>query len=331
MSHATAEGPYAGAVKVREPVARPLDVVAVELLLTASQAFLVGVLLYLAVGFWEDAGVGLGSAAAVLVLLGLAVGAAWLYWLLGGVGWPMAAANAPAALFLGFTLVLTWFGDDVFRVGGVPLLLGVAASVFGIVGGVFLDSPRRWRWDQREKLRPGTEVPRISETTRSLATHVPRSRPRRAPKEAPVSELAARIEGSTPAGQPPSGDVGAPEAEEAGAATTVAAALSERPTEDDDEATDAESEHLTDAPDVAGAPIEAPEAPEPVMPTARLGRSSASSATSTASDEDEDEDIELPTMVEPKAQRSPWAWAAPPEWNRDEDDESGSGHSSGRS
>lgn len=330
MSHATAEGPYAGAVKVREPVARPLDVVAVELLLTAGQAFLVGVLLYLAVGFWQDAGVGLGSAAAVLVLLGLAVGGAWLYWLLGGVGWPMAAANAPAALFLGFTLVLTWFGDDVFRVGGAPLLLGVAAAVFGVAGGVFIDSPRRWRWDQREKLRPGTEVPRVSETTRSLAAQVPRSLPRRAAKEAPVSELAARIEGSTPPGQPPSADVDAPHDDEAGAATTVAAALSARPAEDE-EATDPESEHLTDAPDVAGAPIEVPEAPEPVMPTARLGRSSASSKSSTAGDEDEDEGIELPTMVEPKAQRSPWAWAAPPEWNRDEDDESGSGRSSGRS
>ena len=38
-------------------------------------------------------------------------------------------------------------------------------------------------------------------------------------------------------------------------------------------------------------------------------------------DEDEDDAIELPTMIEPKAQRSPWAWAAPPAWNRDEDDE----------
>jgi hypothetical protein len=324
LSHATAEGPYAGAVKVREPVARPLDVVAVELLLTAGQAFLVGVLLYLAVGFWEDAGVGLGSATAVLVLLGLAVGAAWLYWLLGGVGWPMAAANAPAALFLGFTLVLTWFGDDVFRVGGAPLLLGVAAAVFGVVAGVFLDSPRRWRWDQREKLRPGTKVPLVSETTRTLAAKVPRSLPRRGPKEEPVSELAARIEGSTPPGQPPSADAGAARVDRAGGATTTTAASPDRPAEDD-EATDPESEHLTDAPDVAGAPIEVPEAPEPVLPTARLGRSSASSTSSATSEDDEEEGIELPTMVGPKAQRSPWAWAAPPEWNRDEDDEPGSG------
>ena len=65
-------------MRVREPVARPLDIVAVELSLSASQAFLAGVLLYLAVGFWEDRGIGLGSVAAVVILLGLAVGAAWL-------------------------------------------------------------------------------------------------------------------------------------------------------------------------------------------------------------------------------------------------------------
>ena len=83
------------AVKVREPVARPLDVVAVELLLTASQAFLVGVLLYLAVGVWDDRGVGLGlGSRRSWRCLAWPSAAAWLYWLLGGVGWPMAAANA---------------------------------------------------------------------------------------------------------------------------------------------------------------------------------------------------------------------------------------------
>jgi hypothetical protein len=43
---------------------------------------------------------------------------------------------------------------------------------------------------------------------------------------------------------------------------------------------------------------------------------------------DADGAIVLPTSVEPRATRSPWAWAAPPEWNRDEDDEgAGSGSS----
>ena len=62
---------------------------------------------------------GLGSVAVILALLGLAVGCGWLYWLLGGVGWPMAAANVPTAMFLGFAIVLAWAGDDLFRVAGI--------------------------------------------------------------------------------------------------------------------------------------------------------------------------------------------------------------------
>jgi hypothetical protein len=31
------------------------------------------------------------------------------------------------------------------------------------------------------------------------------------------------------------------------------------------------------------------------------------------------EPVELPTSVEPRAQRSPWAWARPPEWNREDE------------
>ena len=85
--------------------------------------------------------------------MALALGGAWLYWLLGGVGWPMAAANTAAGLFLAAILLLTWFGEA-FRVSGAPLLLAVAASIYGVAAGVFLDSPRRWRWDQRERLRP---------------------------------------------------------------------------------------------------------------------------------------------------------------------------------
>src|SRR5688572_32658633 len=83
---------YAAAMKVREPVARPLDVIVAELLQSVSQAFVVGVLLYLAIGVWDELGVDAGSIAAILVVLAFLVGAAWLYWLLGGSGWPLAAA-----------------------------------------------------------------------------------------------------------------------------------------------------------------------------------------------------------------------------------------------
>jgi hypothetical protein len=292
--------------------------------LTVSQAFLAGVLLYMAVGFWADAGVGVGSVAAILVLLGLGVGGAWLYWLMGGVGWPMAAANAPATLFFAFTLVMGWSVES-FDIGGAPLLLATAAAVLGVAAGVFLDSPRRWRWDQREKLRPGTQVPRVSGATMAMAAQVPRSLPRRQAEEEPGSELAARIEGSTPTVPEPSGEVGMPYVREqkpgADAPGPVVAGLAE---------TTLDSK-LTEAPDVKGSPLEAPDAPEPVLPTARLGRSAAGGPPEAPEVDDADEGIELPTMIEPKAQRSPWAWAAPPAWNRDEDDEPASGRSSDRS
>jgi hypothetical protein len=189
-------------VKVREPVARPLDVVAAELLLSASQAFLVGVLVYLAMGVWEDRGVAYGPVAIVVAGLGVAVGAGWLYWLLGGVGWPLAAANVPTAMFLGFALVLGWQGDDLFRVEGIPLLLSLTASVYGIVCGAFLDSPRRLRWDQRQRPRPGTTVPRVSPVTRTVVARVPRSLPKRPSGSLSPGAVASVAVAGAPAGSP---------------------------------------------------------------------------------------------------------------------------------
>ena len=279
--------------------------IAVELLLSASQAFLVGVLLYLAVGMWADRGVGVGSSAAVLLLLALGVGAAWLYWLLGGVGWPLAAVAAAAATFLGALLLLTWFGEDV-HVAGVPLLLAFAAALYGVAGGAFLDSPRRWRWDQRQKLRAGAAVPRLSDTTQAVVAQVPRSLPRRQRQSEPVSELAARIGARPPTVTPE--EVARHDAQDAmPVAATEPAGL--------EAGAGVPEPELTEAPDVAGRPLEVPDAPEPVLPTER--RRAPASSTSTRPQAD----IELPTMIEPRAQRSPWAWAAPPEWNRDEDDE----------
>lgn len=323
MSHASGFDPYAEAVKVREPVARPLDVVAFELVLSASQAFLVGVLMYLAIGVWGDRGVGAAPVAAILAMLGLVVGGAWCYWLLGGVGWPLAAADVPVAMFLGFALVLGWTGSDLFGVTGIPLLLATLAAVYGIIGGVFIDSPRRWRWDQRQRLRPGTPVPRVSEATHRAVAAVPRSIPRRAPPPPPPgSDLAARIEKSTPAGPGPGGDIGTPyiDADHDGAMAAPGAA---RP--DQEQAT-------TDAVTGEGPAAATADDDTRIMPTQRLS-GAAPAPTSPPRDRDEDETgaIVLPTSVEPKAQRSPWAWAAPPDWNRDDDDEGGMGPSSKRS
>ena len=70
------------------------------------------------------------------------------------------------------------------------------------------------------------------------------------------------------------------------------------------------------------------------MPTERLDQAArAEGAQERADLETPGSDpggIELPTSLEPKAQRSPWAWAAPPEWNRDEEDEPPGRSSGGR-
>jgi len=318
--HDATRRPYADPVKVREPVARPLDVVAAELLLSASQAFLVGVLVYLAVGVWSDRGVGFGPVAIIVAALGLAIGAGWLYWLLGGVGWPLAAANVPTALFLGFAVVLGWVGEDLFRVEGIPLIISLAASIYGLVCGVFLDSPRRLRWDQRQRPRPGTPVPRVSPTTQRLAARVPRSIPRRASVE--PAELG-------------------PARPEPGASTVAAEAVPmpgareglERVEPDDGHARDmAGTARVTAGVEAATVTADPDAGPSlgSKMPTERLEKMAAADAAPPVSTGLEPEvpeasetgsGIELPTSIEPKAQKSPWAWAAPPEWTRDEDNE----------
>ena len=312
-------------MKVREPVARPLDVVLAELLLSASQAFLAGVLFYLAMGVWDDRGVGFGPVAIVLAMLGAAVGGGWLYWLLGGVGWPLAAANVPVAMFLGFALVLGWRGDDLFRVSGAPLLLSLGASAYGIVCGVFLDSPRRWRWDQRQRPRSGTVVPRVSPTTKTIAAQVPRTLPKR-PTTVESAELLS------PAGPPSTAEAagaeGAPGAD--GRLDSGPTDIPYLVTDDEDGQPWDPSRGTEQAPGSAGGPESGPGpsgslagTPGASMPTERLDQ--AARAGSAPADDGppgaEPGGIELPTAIEPKAQKSPWAWAAPPEWNRDEDDE----------
>jgi hypothetical protein len=326
LSHAGRVRPYPEDVKVREPVARPLDIVWLELLLSASQAFLVGVLMYLAVGVWDDRGVGFGPVAIILAMLGLAIGASWLYWLVGGVGWPLAASNVPAAMFLGFALVLGWGGEDLVGVEGMPLLLSLLASVYGLVCGAFLDSPRRWRWDQRQRLRPGTSVPRISPATRMLAGQLPRSIPRRS---ATVALAAGRQPARPAPGTPGLGAASSPPAP---------SGVADEPDRDApgaiDDLPDTEGDRAPAATSAAGT---GPAATPGDRGTASAGAPAAGStlppgpAGEASTPGHEPGAIELPTSIEPKAQRSPWAWAAPPDWTRDEEDQPSGGRGQGRS
>lgn len=309
-------------MKVREPVERPLDVVIVELLLSASQAYVSGVLMYLAVGLWTDRGVGLGPVAVILGVLSVGVGAAWLFWLLGGTGWPLAAASVPVAMFAGFALVLGTQGDGLIRLEPIPLLLLVAASAYGIIGGVFLDSPRRWRWDQRQTLRPGTKVPRVSPTTVALAAKMPRTLPKRStatepgwpePPEpgAPVSDAPLATGSAIPATRPdgPGDDEPLPASVSSTDATLPVSASTP-------DTIDEQMLPPGSAGAATGAPAEGSE------------RAATTAETPLAATEDDnapargsDGSIELPTSIEPRSQRSPWAWAAPPEWSREDEDD----------
>jgi hypothetical protein len=286
--------PYAGLVKVREPVARPLDVIAAELLLSISQAFVVGVLLYVAVGAWSEREVESGTIAAILVALAFAVGGSWLYWLLGGIGLPLAAAELPVALFLGFAAVLGLRGDTLVQLGPFALVLTLAAAIYGIVAGVFLDSPRRLRWDQRRTSRRQEPVPRVSPATAAWAARLRGVRTTVPARTSPVTT------GRAPAPAPPTQG---PE--------PVPAADAARPPG-------------APAPPSPAPTIAAPAVPaRPVTPTrtppSRASTAGGNAARPTTATPKAPDPVELPTSVEPRAQKSPWAWARPPEWNREDE------------
>jgi hypothetical protein len=289
-------------MKVREPVARPLDVIVAELLLSVSQAFVVGALLYLAVGVWDERGVASGSIAAILVALAFAIGAAWLYWLLGGMGLPLAAADLPVALFLAFAGLLGLRGDELVRIEPLPLLITLASAIYGIVAGVFLDSPRRLRWDQRRTSRRQEPVPRVSPATAAWAARMGalrRSAASRTTTPTATSQASATMRTPEPI---PTTPAAAPAAEVPRATVEPVPARI--------------------APTVAAPEVPARPAPPPRQPPRGAGSGGARTGgptTSSTAPAPGEGPVELPTSVEPRAQRSPWAWARPPEWHREEE------------
>ena len=323
-------------MKVREPVERPLDVVAVELLLSASQAFVAGTLMYLAVGLWADRGVGFGPVAFILAGLSLGVGAAWLFWLLGGTGWPLAAVSVPVALFAGVALVLGSTSDGLIRLEPVPLLLLIAASIYGIVGGVFVDSPRRWRWDQRQRLRAGTKVPKVSATTKALAAKLPRSMPSRSTATEPGWPEPPLDDADAPPGPALPGDATADRLDTVPSEPNHLVVASD--TSPGGKTRAGEGESVEDdggaiVPDGEGDTSAGPTAEEAhrseldeILADVTIDKGPASDAPSSTKrprsmplDADAG-GIELPRSLDPKSQRSPWAWAAPPDWTREEED-----------
>ena len=130
----------------RPPTDRPLDIVGLEVLVCVTQALLVGLLLSLANDLGGDArAVGL-PVPGLLAILGLAVGAAWVWWLVGGSGWPLAAVDLAVALLTGALWLLSLQDSTAPHLDPLTGLIAVSCAVYGIVAGVFLPGPRRAHW-----------------------------------------------------------------------------------------------------------------------------------------------------------------------------------------
>jgi hypothetical protein len=130
----------------RPPTDRPLDIVGLELLVCVTQALLAGLLLSLANELGGDARAAGLPVPGLLAILGLVVGGTWVWWLVGGSGWPMAAVDLALALLTGALWLLSLQDAAAPRIDPVVGLLAVVCAVYGVVAGVFLPGPRRGHW-----------------------------------------------------------------------------------------------------------------------------------------------------------------------------------------
>jgi len=142
----------------RPPTDRPLDIVGLELLLCVSQALLAGILLSMAADLGGDARAAGLPVPGLTAVLGLSVGTAWLWWLVGGSGWPMAAIDFAVALLTGALWLLSLQDSSVPHIDPWVGLVGLACALYGIVAGAFLPGPRRGHWKDGES-RPRRGLP----------------------------------------------------------------------------------------------------------------------------------------------------------------------------
>jgi hypothetical protein len=133
-------------VRRRQPVERPLDIVALELLVSISQALLAGILLALATQLGGDARAYGLPVPGLLAILGFAVGVGWARWLMGGSGWVMASVCLAISMLAGALWLLSLQDATLPRIDPLVGLVAVACAVYGLVAGVFLDGPHRAHW-----------------------------------------------------------------------------------------------------------------------------------------------------------------------------------------
>jgi len=133
-------------VRRRQPVERPLDIIGLELLVTASQALLAGILLSLAAQLGGDARAYGLPIPGLLAVLAIAVGVGWLRWLVGGSGLVMASVGLATAILTGALWLLALQDASLPRIDWLVGLLAAACALYGLVAGVFLDGPHRAHW-----------------------------------------------------------------------------------------------------------------------------------------------------------------------------------------
>ncbi len=139
-------------------VERPLDVVALELLVTISQALLAGILLALAHSLGADArSMGL-PVPGLLAVLGLAVLVAWGLWLAGYSSVPMVALGVATATLTGALWILSLADPGLPRIDPLAGIIASSCAVLGIAAGVFLPGPRSEHWKAGPS-RPRRGVP----------------------------------------------------------------------------------------------------------------------------------------------------------------------------
>jgi len=152
-------------VLTRRPAPRPLDIIALEVVLTLATAIQVGLLLWLAVATWDDRGAAGGPIVGILAVVAIAIAVGWFLWLVGVSGWLLAGASGVAGLQVAFLLVLGASGE-VIGISLSALLTSLAAAILGLLCGVFLPAPssRRYRPEPRVRTDAGTgaSAPRVS-------------------------------------------------------------------------------------------------------------------------------------------------------------------------
>jgi hypothetical protein len=133
-------------IRRRQPIERPLDVIALELMVSVTQALLAGILLSLAAQLGGDARAYGLPVPGLLAVLALAVGVGWLRWLVGGTGWLMASVCLGTAILTGALWLLSLQDASLPRVDWLVGLLAASCAIYGLVAGVFLDGPHRTHW-----------------------------------------------------------------------------------------------------------------------------------------------------------------------------------------